>query len=93
MTIPSTVSEIGLLAISAHHYSRLRKQAKYSLERAYSAWKSNNEVFHHIERDSPEWNAIMEGTAVEYRVLEEAKRQERNIQAQLKRAIDKGVRV
>lgn len=93
MTMPTTVSEVGLLAISAHHYSGLRKRAKYRLEEAYSAWKSANHITERIERDSLLWAAMMDGTAIEYRALEEAKRQERNAQARLARAINKGVKV
>lgn len=89
----TTVSQVGLLAIEAHHYTRLRRQAKYRLESAYSEWKSANGVFDHIERDSTEWNAMMEGTHDEYQALEDAKRQERNAQARLERAINKGVKV
>jgi len=89
----TNVSQVGLLAIEAHHYKRLRRQAKYRLESAYSNWKSANRVFDRIERDSPEWNAMMEGTHDEYLALEDAKRHERNAQARLERAIAKGVTV
>ncbi|MFN9476389.1 hypothetical protein [Acidovorax sp.] len=89
----TTISEVGLLAIQAHHYGLERRKAKSKLDAAYKTWREETSTFHHIERDGAEWAAMMRSTKTEYLALDDAKRLERNAQARLARAINKGVKV
>lgn len=89
----TTVSEVGFLAIQAHHYMVLRRHAKHKLDAAYKRWRFETGTHERIERDSAQWEAMMRATAPEYLVLDDAKRLERNAQARLSRAIAKGVKV
>lgn len=89
----TTVSEVGLLAIQAHHYGTLRRQAKHKMDAAYKLWRAETGTHDRIERDSAEWEAMMRATKDEYLALDDAKRLERNAQNRLSRAINKGVKV
>lgn len=83
-----TLVAIGLKAITAHRLTTARKQSRENLIAAYNAWK-NEEGIDRVERDSPDWNAMMEATHDEYAAWNKARTDERNALRRLETACRK----
>lgn len=67
-----------------------RKGTKRMLIAAYTAWKAEN-GFQRIERDTPEWAAMMRATTAEHQAVVAAKRDEANARRRLKAAVNKKI--
>lgn len=92
MAPPKTLREIGLMAVELHVCTKNRKAASDGLKNAYRRWADNTGTFHRFDRDSEEWNRMMNATDPEYQVEQAAKRAERNALRRLHSAIARGVK-
>lgn len=85
-----TLSVIGLKAVEYQQAIAARKAARKVLIDAYAAWKEEQGVSR-VERDTKEWELMLDDTASEFRTFADAKRRESNLAAQLQRACRKVV--
>lgn len=79
----------GLKAVEYKQSHDARKAANHAYQEACSEWRQRHRFFEDIERDSDEWNALMDFTATEYQALVKAKAAERNARERLFRACRK----
>lgn len=81
------------LALVALDYARAVEDTasrKHALQGGYLAWrKATGNQWTEIERNSPEWKAMMQATASEYQEQQKAKRRERHLKAKLLALADK----
>ena len=73
-------------AIQVDTYATAERYAKEALHEAYDEFKREAEI-DHVERDSSDWDLMMEATKPEYEVLQKAKRDHRNARRRLETAI------
>lgn len=79
-----TLTNLGLLALEYARAVNETAHCRQVLQGGYLAWrKDTGNESTNIQRNSPEWNAMMQATAGEYREQEKAKRIERNAKAKL----------
>jgi len=78
--------DIATRAIEVDVYARAEQYAKEALHEAYDEFKREAEI-DHVERDSSDWDLMMEATKPEYEVLQKAKRDHRNARRRLETAI------
>lgn len=85
-----TLANMGLLALEYARAVKETTHCKHVLQCGYLAWrKTTGNLWTEMERNSPEWNAMMMATASEYREQEKAKRRERHAKAKLLALADK----
>ncbi|MDQ0505973.1 hypothetical protein [Xanthobacter agilis] len=75
-------------ALDANLAETFRKAAQAALDGAYEAWKAKRGI-DQVERDTPQWDKMMKATKPQYKVLVEAKRDEKNAKRRLATAIDR----
>jgi hypothetical protein len=78
--------DIAERALTVDMFETERKIGEADLDLAYQNWKDDFGISR-VERDTPEWNRMMEATGVWYVALEADKRKERNARKRLKTAI------
>ncbi|MBS7696290.1 MULTISPECIES: hypothetical protein [unclassified Chelatococcus] len=78
--------EIARRAIDVEWYEDERRQCQSDLRQAFQEWKDARRI-DHVERDTPNWDALMEATAEPFAELERAKRHARNAKKRLTTAI------
>lgn len=89
-TTKPTLIKLALLALE---YARAVEEAahcKHVLQGGYLAWRhTTGNQWTEIERNSPEWKAMMQATASEYQEQQKAKRRERHLKTKLLALADK----
>lgn len=85
-----TLINLGLLALEYARAVEETAHCKHVLQGGYLAWrKTTGNQWTEIERNSPEWEAMMQATASEYQEQQKAKRRERHLKAKLLALADK----
>lgn len=79
---------IATKAIDVFHVEDALAAASADLNDGYWQWKHDNSI-EYVTRDTPEWEAMMEGTAAQHRAVEAEKRKLRNAKKRLRNAIVK----
>ncbi|MGT2427887.1 hypothetical protein ACU4HD_02815 [Cupriavidus basilensis] len=91
MSTPAKISTLLLIAdkaIELHGFESDVRDARRTLDEAYSAKKKALGLSDgRYERDTPEWDAVMNATATEYRGLELAKNGARKAKRRLDTAV------
>lgn len=64
-----------------------RRVAQENMNAAYSDWKEDRGITDRIDPGSGLYDAMITGTQVDYDVLKEAKRDERNARRRMERAV------
>lgn len=80
------LAQVGLKAIEAIQAANHAAYAKGQLNTAYEAYKCNNSIYRHIERDSEEWTSMLAATTQEYKSFQEARRMAYNASRRLETA-------
>lgn len=79
---PVTMAEIALAAIKFKAAIDARRSAQAALTRAYFHWKEVN-GFQRVEKNTSEWELMMDATTPQYKALQKAKGVERRSLAKL----------
>lgn len=82
----SLLLEIAERAVVADGYRISRRAEEAMLSEAYQRWKEDHRI-DHVERESPQWDAMMKATHEQYRLTEIARREERNAARRLETSI------
>lgn len=85
----SLLMDIASKAIDADERESQRRLEDDALGASYYEWKEANGITQYIERDTPEWTAMMAATSAEYEALQIAKNHEANAKRRLKTAVRK----
>lgn len=89
-TTKPTLINLALLALEYARAVEETAHCKHVLQGGYLAWrKTTGNQWTEIERNSPEWKAMMQATASEYQEQQKAKRRERHLKAKLLALADK----
>lgn len=82
----SILMEIASRAIEVEELESQRALEDHALGAAYHDWKEANGL-DRVERDTREWDRMMDATSEEYAALQKAKRLEGNARRRLKTSI------
>jgi hypothetical protein len=82
----SLLIDIAARALDADFYEDAENAAQADLHEAYQTWKADHDI-QHVARDTPEWEAMMAGTAEPYADYEKCKRQTRNAKKRLRTSV------
>lgn len=82
----SAMIAIAEKAIEVHDLELASRRAAHALDDAYREYKERNGLGH-VDRGTPQWDALLESAAHEYGALTRAKADERNAKRRLSTAI------
>ncbi|CAM4163655.1 hypothetical protein [Kerstersia similis] len=85
-----SIARIIQQATGYYDAAQQRTQARDALGQAYLDWRAATGTYGHIERNSPEWQAMMDATTAEYQALKRAKRREHHCRTRLMQAVAAG---